>query len=56
MPRNTYFYENIIFTNILRCSIVWGGKGKDRVVLTKSLIYERIGRVAVGKSFKWFGR
>ncbi len=33
-----------MFTNKEKRSIVWGGKGKDRVVLTKSLINARVGR------------
>jgi hypothetical protein len=29
MPRKTYLYENRMFTNKVRCSIIWGGKGKN---------------------------
>jgi len=36
--RNTYLHENRIFTNKVRCSIVWGGNRKDIVRLIKSLI------------------
>ncbi len=35
--QNTYLYENKIFTTKGNQSIVWGGKGKDRVPLVKSL-------------------
>jgi len=42
MSRYTYLYENRMFTNKMRCSIL-GGKGKDRVALIKSLIYMRDG-------------
>jgi len=43
MLRNTYLFENRMFTNKVKCSsIFWGGKGKDRVTLIKSLIYARI--------------
>jgi len=44
MPRNTNFIENIMFKNILRQSIVWGGKGHDRETLIKSLINIRVRR------------
>jgi len=46
MLRTTYLYENIMFTNIVRCSIIWGGKGKDIVTLIKSLTYVRVKRSA----------
>jgi hypothetical protein len=42
MPRNTYLFENRMFTYKVRCSIIWGGEGKDRVALSKSLIYARV--------------
>ncbi len=42
MPRNTYLYENRLFTNKVRRSIILGEEGKDRVVLIKSLIYVRV--------------
>ncbi len=36
MPRNTYLYENRLFTNKVRRSTILGEEGKDRVVLIKS--------------------
>jgi hypothetical protein len=51
MPRYTYLYENRMFTNKIRCSIVWVGK-EDRVAIIKSLIYTRIGRGAQSKEIK----
>jgi len=41
-----YLYENRMFTSIVRRNIVWGGKGKDRVALIKSLIHAIVGRGA----------
>ncbi len=38
MPRNTYLYENIMFTYKVKCIIVKGGKGRGRLILIKSLI------------------
>jgi len=35
MPRNTHLYVNRMFTNIVKFSFIWGGKGKDRVTLIK---------------------
>jgi hypothetical protein len=35
-----------MFTNKMIGSIIWVGKGKDRVALIKSLIYARFGRGA----------
>ncbi len=32
MLRNTYLYKNRMFLNKVKCSIVWGGKGKDNLV------------------------
>ncbi len=37
MLRNTYSYENRIFTNKVNQSIIWVGKRKDRVPYIKSL-------------------
>jgi hypothetical protein len=45
MLRNTYLYENRMFTNKGKCSIVWGGKGKDRGIIIKSLINARFEEV-----------
>jgi len=42
MLRNTYLYENIMFTNKVNQSVVWARKGKDRVPLIKSLINARV--------------
>jgi len=47
MPRDTFLHENRMFSNKVRCSIIWGGKGKDRVELIKSLIYARVERGAL---------
>jgi hypothetical protein len=47
MPRNIYLYENRMFTNKVRRSIIWGGKGKDRVELIKSLNYAKVKRCAL---------
>jgi len=41
-PRETHNYENRIFTKILKHSIVWGWKGKDRLILITSLINARV--------------
>jgi len=46
MLRDLYLYENRMFTSIVRRNIVWGGKGKDRVALIKSLIHAIVGRGA----------
>ncbi len=52
MPRDTYLYENRMFTNKVRHSIVLGKKalGAKRKVLApiKSLIYARVKRCALG--------
>jgi hypothetical protein len=40
--RNTFLFENIMFTNKVNQSIFWGGKGKDRVFLIKTLINARV--------------
>jgi len=37
-----------VFTNKVKYSIIWGGKGKDRVMLIKSVISMRVGRGAHG--------
>jgi hypothetical protein len=42
MLRNIYLFENRMLANKVKCSIFWGGKGKDRVTLIKSLIYARV--------------
>ncbi len=42
MLLNTNLYENIMFTDNVNQSIVWGGKGKDRVWLIKNLIIARV--------------
>jgi len=47
MLRNTFLYENIMFTNKVRCNTFWGGKGKDRVALNINLIYVRVERGAL---------
>jgi hypothetical protein len=36
MLKKTYLYENIIFRSKIKLSIIWGGKGKDKVMLLKS--------------------
>ncbi len=46
MQRNTYVYENRIFTNEVKFSIVKWGKGKDRLMLVKTLINSRVSRGA----------
>jgi len=38
MVKNTYLYENRMFTNKVKCRVVWGGKGKGRVKLIKSVL------------------
>ncbi len=44
MLRNTYSYENRMLPNKVKCSIIWGVKGKDSVMLVKSLLNTRVGR------------
>jgi len=41
-----------MFTNKMRCSIILGGKGKDRVWLIKSLIYARVRKGTLGVHYK----
>jgi len=48
MLRNTYLYENRMFPNKVKCSIVWGGKGKDTLALIKSLNYPIVVKVLEG--------
>jgi len=38
MPRSTFLYENRMFTN----KVIWGGKGKDKLTLNKSLVSVRV--------------
>jgi hypothetical protein len=38
MMRKTELYKNRICPNKVKCSIVWGGKGKNSVMSIKSLI------------------
>jgi len=52
MSRNTYKYENRLLTNKVKRSIVWGGKGKDRVTLIKSLINIRDEEGLEGRAIK----
>jgi hypothetical protein len=48
MPRNTHLYENRMFSNKVRCSIILGSKGKalrsKSLVPIKSLIKAVVGR------------
>jgi hypothetical protein len=39
--RNTYLYENMMFTNKEKHCMVWVGEGKDSKMLIKSLINAR---------------
>jgi len=55
--RNTYLYENMMFTNKEKHSMVWGGEGKDSKMLIKSLINARfwrgtlrVGYIGIGQS------
>ncbi len=43
MLRNTYLYENRMFTSKVKCIIIWGVKGTDGVTVIKSLICVRVG-------------
>jgi hypothetical protein len=47
MLSNTNLYENRMFTNKMKCNMVWGGKGRDKVRLIKSLINTRVKIVAL---------
>jgi hypothetical protein len=40
--RDTYLYENMMFTNKVYQRLSWGRKGNDRVMLIKSLINVRV--------------
>jgi len=42
MLQNACLYKNIMFSNKVNQSIVWGNKGNDRVLLIKSLINVRV--------------
>jgi len=46
MLRNTYLFENRMFTNKVNQSICSGGNGKDRVPQIQVLINMRVGRDA----------
>ncbi len=47
MLPNTYLYENRMFTNKVKQSIIYGMKGKDRVILIERFINARVGRGAL---------
>ncbi len=55
MLRNTYSYENWMFTNNVRCSIIQGSKGKTAgeerkvLALNKSLIYIKVEKCVWGR-------
>ncbi len=44
MLRNTYIYENRMYTSKVKNRIIWGGKGKNSLMLIKSFINMRVGR------------
>ncbi len=41
-----------MFTNKVRCNIIWGGKRKDRVALNINLIYLRLEKGALRACYK----
>jgi len=47
MLRSKYLYENRMFTNKVKQSIIYGMKGKDRVILIERFINARVGRGAL---------
>ncbi len=52
MLRNKNLYESRLFTNKENCNIVWGRKGKYRVVLIKSLLNEGVKEALEGHTIK----
>ncbi len=52
MFRNTYLNENIMFTNKVKHIIIWGWKGKGRVILIKNLIYIKVDKALDGYTIK----
>jgi hypothetical protein len=52
MLKNTYPYENRMFKNIEKCSIISGGKGKVRGTVIKSLINARVEEGFEGRNIK----
>ncbi len=52
MLRNIYLYENTIFANKVKYSIVLNGKGKERLALIKSLTNLKVEAGLLGAPYK----
>jgi hypothetical protein len=53
MLKNTYLYENRMFTNKVKCRIIWVGIGIDRVTLIKNLNNARAEEAFEGHAIKY---